>query len=163
ERYRLGIASTFGDLRLATLVADYRRYVMPLKPFTIAMRVQHVGRYGRDAADPRLLPFVWYVQDTVRGFDGRQLPPAQCDARRGAPRVDAGRLAAGGELPARLLAIFAGREASCGAAGTSRGKRSRRPDLTIPASIRTLAASARNRHEPGKRFISVTLVGSTRP
>ncbi len=75
ERYRLGLATTYGDLHLATLVADYRKYVMPLRPFTIAMRVQHVGRYGRDAADPRLLPFVWYVQDTVRGFDGRQLPP----------------------------------------------------------------------------------------
>jgi Tol biopolymer transport system component len=78
ERYRLGLATTYGDLRVATLVADYRKYVMPIRPFTIAMRLQHVGRYGRDASDPRLLPFVWYVQDTVRGFDGRQLPPHGC-------------------------------------------------------------------------------------
>lgn len=91
ERYRLGIATTVGDLRLATLVADYRKYVMPLRPFTIAVRVQHVGRYGRDAADPRLLPFVWFVQDTVRGFDGRQLPPRGCDlvAAMGCDAIDA--------------------------------------------------------------------------
>jgi WD40-like Beta Propeller Repeat len=78
ERYRFGLATSYGDLRVATLVADYRRYVMPLRPFTIAMRLQHVGRYGRDGADPRLLPFVWMVQDTVRGFDGRQLPNPTC-------------------------------------------------------------------------------------
>jgi hypothetical protein len=81
QRYRLAVATTFGDLRLATLTGDYRKYVMPLRPFTLALRVEHVGRYGPDAADPRLLPFVWYVQDTVRGFDGRQLPPARCDAQ----------------------------------------------------------------------------------
>ena len=79
ERYRVGIAPMFGDLRLATIVADYRKYVMPIRPFTLAMRVQHVGRYGRDAADPRLLPFVWFVQDIVRGYDGRQLPARGCD------------------------------------------------------------------------------------
>jgi len=80
ERYRLGIAPTFGDLRLATLVADFRKYVMPIRPFTIAMRIQHVGRYGRDAADPRLLPFVWFLQDVVRGYDGRMLPAQGCAA-----------------------------------------------------------------------------------
>jgi outer membrane protein assembly factor BamA len=83
ERYRFGLATTYGDLQVATLVADYRRYVMPVRPFTIAMRLQQVGRYGRDAGDPRLLPFVWYVQDTVRGFDGRQLPPRSCVAAAG--------------------------------------------------------------------------------
>ena len=66
------------------------KYVMPIRPFTIAMRLQHVGRYGRDASDPRLLPFVWYVQDTVRGFDGRQLPPHGCSvATVGCEAIDA--------------------------------------------------------------------------
>jgi len=91
QRYRFGLATTYGDLQLATLVADYRKYVMPLRPFTIAMRLQHVGRYGRDAADPRLLPFVWYVQDIVRGYDGRGLPPPSCDvtATTGCQGIDA--------------------------------------------------------------------------
>ena len=79
QRYRLGIVPTLGHLQLATIVADYRKYVMPLRPFTLALRVQHTGRYGRDATDPRLLPFVWFLQDTVRGFDGRVLPPRGCD------------------------------------------------------------------------------------
>src|SRR5262249_21177615 len=29
ERYRFGVTPTFGTLRLATVVADYRKYVMP--------------------------------------------------------------------------------------------------------------------------------------
>lgn len=91
ERYRFGIAPTLGDLKLATFVADYRKYVMPIRPFTLAMRVQHVGRYGRDAADPRLLPFVWFLQDIVRGYDGRQLPAHNCDASavNGCDSIDA--------------------------------------------------------------------------
>jgi hypothetical protein len=91
ERYRFGIAPMFGDLTLATVVADYRKYVMPIRPFTLAMRVQHVGRYGRDAADPRLLPFVWFVQDIVRGYDGLQLPARGCDpsAAEGCDPIDA--------------------------------------------------------------------------
>src|SRR4029450_9083003 len=83
ERYRLGLATTYGDLRVATLVARYRKYVLAVRACAIAMRVQPVARYGRDAADPRLLPFVWYVQDTVRGFDGRQLPPHGCSVGTG--------------------------------------------------------------------------------
>ena len=80
ERYRIGAAPMFGSLNATTIVADYRRYVMPLKPFTLALRAQHVGRYGASAGDARLLPFVWLVQDVVRGFDGRTLPPQHCDA-----------------------------------------------------------------------------------
>jgi len=91
ERYRFGIAPMFGGLTLATVVADYRKYVMPIRPFTLAMRVQHVGRYGRDADDPRLLPFVWLVQDVVRGYDGRQLPVRGCSTAtlQGCDPIDA--------------------------------------------------------------------------
>jgi WD40-like Beta Propeller Repeat len=72
-RYRLEASPTFGDLSLLTVTADYRRYLMPVRPFTVAFRVQHVGRYGPDAGDPRLLPLVWTLRDLVRGYDPRQL------------------------------------------------------------------------------------------
>jgi hypothetical protein len=68
ERYRFTISPTIGSLTFATVVADYRKYVMPARPFTIAMRAMHQGRYGRDAADPRLLPLVWTLRDAVRGY-----------------------------------------------------------------------------------------------
>jgi Tol biopolymer transport system component len=67
QRYRIGIAPTLGDLTFTTVTADYRRYVMPVRPFTIAMRVMHLGRYGA-SNDPRLLPLVWTLRDIVRGY-----------------------------------------------------------------------------------------------
>ena len=68
-RYRLEASPAFGDLSLLTLSADYRRYIMPVRPFSLAFRLQHVGRYGGAASDPRLLPLVWTLRDLVRGYD----------------------------------------------------------------------------------------------
>jgi outer membrane protein assembly factor BamA len=68
QRYRLGIAPTFGSLSYATVTADYRKYVMPIRPLTIAMRAMYLGRYGSGAEDPRLLPLAWTLRDLVRGY-----------------------------------------------------------------------------------------------
>jgi hypothetical protein len=68
QRYRAALAPTLGDVSVLTASADYRRYFMPVRPFTIATRAEHVGRYGSGASDPRLLPLVWTVRDLVRGF-----------------------------------------------------------------------------------------------
>jgi hypothetical protein len=77
-RYRFELAPTVGQLSLATVTADYRRYLMPARPFTLAFRVKHVGRYGPDAGDPRLLPLVWDLRDIVRGYDPRALTSRSC-------------------------------------------------------------------------------------
>src|SRR6184192_2681488 len=69
QRYRLAFAPAFGDLSVLTTVADYRRYFMPVRPFTLALRVEGVARTGSDATDVRLLPLVWNLRDIVRGFD----------------------------------------------------------------------------------------------
>jgi len=68
QRYRLAIEPTFGDLTFTSVTADYRRYLMPVRPFTIAARVMHLGRYGGGSDDPRLLPLVFTVRDVVRGY-----------------------------------------------------------------------------------------------
>ena len=68
-----------------TLTADYRRYMMPVRSLTVAMRIQHIGRYGADASDGRLLPLIWTVRDLVRGY--RSATRSAADA----PRVFAGR------------------------------------------------------------------------
>ena len=68
ERYRFAVAPTFGNVTFATVTADYRRYVMPVRPFTIAVRVMHLGRYGGASNDPRLLPLLWTLRDVVRGY-----------------------------------------------------------------------------------------------
>jgi hypothetical protein len=68
QRYRLSVAPTFGSAQFTTLTADYRRYFMPVRPFTIAMRVMDIGRVGSGAGDPRLLPLAWTLRDVVRGY-----------------------------------------------------------------------------------------------
>jgi len=68
ERYRASIGATVGDLMVTTASGDYRRYFAPNDRLTIGPRGQQVSRFGRDTADPRLLPLVWSPRDIVRGY-----------------------------------------------------------------------------------------------
>jgi outer membrane protein assembly factor BamA len=76
-RYRFEVAPAIGDLSYTRVVADYRRYVMPLRPYTVAIRVLHSGRYGPDGDDPRLLTSFLGSNYFVRGhrLDLRYCPP----------------------------------------------------------------------------------------
>jgi len=57
-----------------TVLADYRRYFMPQRPFTIAARVMHYGRYGANAEDStRLYPLFIGYASLVRGYDANAL------------------------------------------------------------------------------------------
>jgi Tol biopolymer transport system component len=110
-RYRLEAAPTVGDLSLLTLTADYRRYVMPIRPISVALRAEHVGRYGDAAGDPRLLPLVWSLRDLVRGYDPRiVLDTARMTIANAEVRVPIvgpfGRLSGSSALPIDAL-IFA--------------------------------------------------------
>jgi outer membrane protein assembly factor BamA len=67
SRYRFEIAPAFGDLTYTRVLADYRRYVMPMRPFSLAVRVLHSGRYGPDGDDPRLLSTFLGSRYLVRG------------------------------------------------------------------------------------------------
>ena len=78
ERYRLEIQPALGALNYADVRVDYRRYVMPVRPVTVAARVEHVGRYGSGAADPRLTPLVLGLQTLVRGYDLRSFAMDEC-------------------------------------------------------------------------------------
>jgi Tol biopolymer transport system component len=81
-RYRVEIAPTLGQLRYATVLADLRQYLMPVRPFTIAARMMHSARYGRDHGDPRLLPNYLGSSYLVRGHrdDVRYCTPDASDA-----------------------------------------------------------------------------------
>jgi outer membrane protein assembly factor BamA len=54
SRYRFEVAPAIGELSYTRVVADYRRYLMPVRPYSLALRVLHSGRYGPDGDDPRL-------------------------------------------------------------------------------------------------------------
>ncbi|MEO7158257.1 MAG: BamA/TamA family outer membrane protein, partial [Vicinamibacterales bacterium] len=55
SRYRLEVAPATGQLSYTTVTADVRRYLMPVRPYSVALRVLHSARYGADSSDPRLL------------------------------------------------------------------------------------------------------------
>lgn len=77
-RYRLEIAQSAGSLTYSTALADFRRYFMPVRPITIAMRGMHYGRYGGDADDTRLFPLFLGYPNLVRGYDVESFRASEC-------------------------------------------------------------------------------------
>jgi hypothetical protein len=69
DRWRLEASPTFGSVQFVTALADYRKYLMPVRPFTLAGRVLHIGRYGRDADDNPFYPLFIGYPSLVRGYD----------------------------------------------------------------------------------------------
>jgi outer membrane protein assembly factor BamA len=67
-----------GTIGWINVVADYRRYVMPVRPFTLAGRVLHYGRYGRGAEDLRLSPLYLGYPALVRGYDFGSFSANEC-------------------------------------------------------------------------------------
>ena len=49
QRYRFEVSPRIGDLNYVTALADFRRYIMPVRPTTFAFRIMHFGRYGTDS------------------------------------------------------------------------------------------------------------------
>ncbi len=69
QSYILEATPTFGSFNMYSIMADYRRYFMPLRPFTLAFRAFHYGRYGKDSEDPRMYPLYIGYESLVRGYD----------------------------------------------------------------------------------------------
>lgn len=69
QSYILEFSPIAGSLFYYSFFADYRRYLMPARPFTLAFRFLHYGRYGKDAEDDRLWPFFVGYETLVRGYD----------------------------------------------------------------------------------------------
>ncbi len=80
ERWRLEASPTFGTISFVTALVDYRRYFMPVRPFTLAGRLMHVGRYGPDAEDTRLSPMYLGYPHLVRGYDYSSFTASECGA-----------------------------------------------------------------------------------
>jgi hemolysin activation/secretion protein len=107
-------------------------------PITVALRGQHVGRYGSDAGDSRLLPLVWTLRDLVRGYDAqdvmttRRLVVANLEAR--VPLVGAfGRLSRANVVPVDAI-VFADAGAFWSGGGAS---------AAPPAILRSIGAGVR--------------------
>jgi len=80
-RYRVEVAPTFGSLNFVNLLLDYRRYIL-VRPFTIAWRGMHLGRYGADSEDRQLSPLYLGYATLVRGYSSQSFDPLEeCTAQ----------------------------------------------------------------------------------
>lgn len=78
QSYRLEVSPFLGTISFQTLLADYRRYFMPVRPFTLAFRFLHYGRYGKDAEDFRLYPLFLGYESLVRGYNTGSFSVSEC-------------------------------------------------------------------------------------
>jgi Tol biopolymer transport system component len=78
QRYRLEVTPSFGDIRFLGVLADYRRYFMPARPFTLAVRGLHYGRYGSGGEDSRISPLFIGYPNLVRGYDVNSFDAREC-------------------------------------------------------------------------------------
>jgi Tol biopolymer transport system component len=78
ERYRLEGSPTSGTLNFTGVLVDYRRYLMPVRPFTLALRAMHYGRYGSGAEDPRFSPLFLGYPSLVRGYEVGSFEAQEC-------------------------------------------------------------------------------------
>jgi hypothetical protein len=78
QRYRVEAAPAFGSVNYTGVLADYRRYLMPAKFYTLAGRLMHYGRYGSGAEDQRFFPMYLGYPTLVRGYDINSIGPSEC-------------------------------------------------------------------------------------
>jgi Tol biopolymer transport system component len=78
QRYRLEYSHSAGTLDYSGVLTDYRRYFMPARPFTIAFRGMHYGRYGGSAEDGRLGVIDLGYPGLVRGYDYGSFEVNEC-------------------------------------------------------------------------------------
>jgi Tol biopolymer transport system component len=78
QRYRLEVSPTVGSIDFVGVLADYRRYFMPARPFTLAARILHYGRYGSGGEDPRLQPLFLGYSGLVRGYRLGSFDASEC-------------------------------------------------------------------------------------
>jgi hypothetical protein len=79
QRYRLELSPTVGSLSYVGGLIDYRKYFMPARPFTVAARLMHYGRYGKDGEDPRLQPLFLGYPGLIRGYSYGSFDAAECN------------------------------------------------------------------------------------
>jgi outer membrane protein assembly factor BamA len=78
QRYRLDVTPAIGSIQIYNFTFDYRKYFMPVFPFTVAFRGLTTGRYGKDADDPRLSQIYVGWPSLVRGYESNSFSVNEC-------------------------------------------------------------------------------------
>ena len=67
QRYRFGVEKYFGRVDMYSVTADYRRY-FNIRPFTLAFRAIHFGRYGSEIQNNLFYPLYLGFPGWIRGY-----------------------------------------------------------------------------------------------
>ena len=85
QRYRLRGVPTVGSLNYVGVLADYRRYFMPVRPFTLAARLHALRPLRPGGEDPRLQPLFLGYPGLVRGYGYGSFKRRECHPPRHRP------------------------------------------------------------------------------
>ena len=77
QRWRLEASPNMGSIQWVDLLGDYRKYIMPVRKFTLAGRLLHYGRYGGGGEDSRLSSIFLGDPGLVRGYDSGSFSAAE--------------------------------------------------------------------------------------
>lgn len=78
ERSRIEVGRTTGTLEYTNVLADWRRYYMPIRPWTIAVRALHYGRYGQDGEHEQLIDLYAGYPELVHGYGVGSFSAVEC-------------------------------------------------------------------------------------
>ncbi|HEX6315303.1 MAG TPA: hypothetical protein VFZ73_10615, partial [Gemmatimonadaceae bacterium] len=81
-RYRFEASPTIGTLTYQSYLADMRKYLF-MRPFTLAFRGLHFGRYGRDADSERIGVIFLGDPMLVRGYSYDSFNASECSTGTG--------------------------------------------------------------------------------
>jgi Tol biopolymer transport system component len=77
QRYRLEYSQLVGSIKFAGALADFRKYFLA-RPFTLALRGMHYGRYGSGSEDPRMSPMYIGYGNLIRGYEPGSFEASEC-------------------------------------------------------------------------------------
>jgi hypothetical protein len=87
QRYRFEVSPTAGTLSYVGILGDYRKYFLPVRPFTIATRIMHYGRYGEGGENSRLQPLFLGYPGLVRGYSYGSFNASECSPTAADPNA----------------------------------------------------------------------------
>jgi len=107
SRARLGLEPVVGDLHYLGVLGDVRSYLMPVRPWTLAFRGLHYGRYGNDGDNPVLSPLFLGYPNLVRGYDDNSFSVEEASSSPVYDRLFGSRIAvANAELRIPIVGAF---------------------------------------------------------
>jgi hypothetical protein len=80
-RSRLEVGQSMGSLTYTTVLTDARRYFMPVRPVTVAVRGLQFSRWGPNREDPHLVELYAGYPELVHGYGLGSFDARDCDNR----------------------------------------------------------------------------------